>query len=353
MEELILERIKERISKLKKKSTALYERVRSGAGVIESIDSFQKQEYQYELEKYKNTIKELEQKIISLELRLKNITDEKDDIQKKFDEIIKINKELHEKVNILEQEKRTLERDKQALKAETNILTQQLSVFSQTNWTKISLDLIVQFISELIRYFRDAQGMLKEAIDICVSQPDFKETSKEKIELIDSVFKNLLNAISDAKVKYSFRDLILEEIQIHSIIEDSISNVLEKYRPEKIIINKKFSNKNLIAKLDRELFTELFVNILSNSLESMGSGGVLNIETLLMDKIVVEITDTGSGIPSHLIDKVFNPFFTTKKGHSGLGLTRAYWIAVLHNCSIEISSQLNQGTTVKVVIPFK
>jgi len=352
MEELILQKIKDNITKLKKKSTALYERVRSGAGVTESIDSFQKQKEQHEVEEYKNKIKELEQKIVFLETKLKDITDKKDEIQKELEEVIKINNELHEKIDSLEQEKRTLEKEKQTLKTETDILTQQLSAFSQTNWTKFSLDLIAQFINEFLRHFRNSIGMLKEAIDICANQPDLKETSKEKIKIIDSIFRDLLNLISDAKTQYSFRDLILEEVRIHSVLEDSISKVLEKYRTKRIIINKKFSEKDLIAKLDRELFTELFVNILLNSFESMDSG-VIDIETSVLDKIVVKITDNGSGIPEHLMEKVFNPFFTTKQGHSGLGLTRAYWICVLHNCSIEIDSQLNKGTTVKVFIPLK
>ena len=91
-----------------------------------------------------------------------------------------------------------------------------------------------------------------------------------------------------------------------------------------------------------------------NSIEAMPQGGTLTIQAELdetIQMIVVKIIDTGEGIPDRIIDKVFQPFFTTKKGKTGIGLPKAERIIEAHRGDIKIEKNMDCGTAVTVTIP--
>jgi signal transduction histidine kinase len=105
---------------------------------------------------------------------------------------------------------------------------------------------------------------------------------------------------------------------------------------------------------------QVFMNLVSNASEAMGAGGggVLTIETkhlLGEDKLQINFTDTGCGIPEENIPKLFEPFFTTKKKGKGvgLGLSVAYGIVQEHAGSIYVKSEVGRGTTFQVKLPLK
>ena len=66
----------------------------------------------------------------------------------------------------------------------------------------------------------------------------------------------------------------------------------------------------------------------------------------------IEIRDNGSGVPADSLEKIFNPFYTTKKEGSGLGLFLAYQIIAKHGGAIFVDSEVGAGTTVKVFLPI-
>ena len=105
---------------------------------------------------------------------------------------------------------------------------------------------------------------------------------------------------------------------------------------------------------DQPRLLQVFVNILSNACDASQPGDSIEIRaTTVKDCIQVEIEDYGSGIPDDYIDKIFEPFVTTKppgRG-TGLGLALAYTIIKDHGGEIEISSQEHQGTKVIIVLP--
>lgn len=72
---------------------------------------------------------------------------------------------------------------------------------------------------------------------------------------------------------------------------------------------------------------------------------------LIEDEILIKITDTGSGVSEELIEKIFEPFFSTKKGGLGLGLPLAKKVIEEHGGRIEFSSKLGQGSEVNIYIP--
>ena len=139
----------------------------------------------------------------------------------------------------------------------------------------------------------------------------------------------------------------------------------ENLKNIKIIRN--YPEDTVKCKGDRNLLQQVFINLMSNAVDVMQEGGKINVNVSYRfasragnkvgkrtgdhynvgDRItVVEIEDTGKGIPEDLLPKIFEPFFSTKetgKG-AGLGLSLAYLIIDRHQGSIDVESRINQGT---------
>ena len=105
--------------------------------------------------------------------------------------------------------------------------------------------------------------------------------------------------------------------------------------------------------IDRALVARSLTNIIENSLHAMPSGGQLTIEARLRDdSVAVEISDTGMGMDEEALDRVFEPYFSTKARGTGLGLPIAKRNVELSGGSIAITSQRERGTTVEVRLPL-
>jgi two-component system sporulation sensor kinase A len=98
---------------------------------------------------------------------------------------------------------------------------------------------------------------------------------------------------------------------------------------------------------------QVFLNLLKNGIEAMPSGGTIQLNARLINKdnVLIEIIDQGIGIPEEKIEKLGEPFFTTKESGTGLGLMVSYKIIKAHGGNIEFTSRPNQGTTVKIYLP--
>lgn len=142
---------------------------------------------------------------------------------------------------------------------------------------------------------------------------------------------------------------------INSIVESGIEmarprwkNFYESYG-NKLKIIKGLHSTSKIYCIEHEI-REVIINLLSNAMDAMEEGGILTIRTEdIDDKIVVEISDTGIGIPDETIREIFEPFYSTKgtKG-TGLGLSIAKEIIEEHKGSIQLKSVVGKGTIFKL-----
>ena len=99
---------------------------------------------------------------------------------------------------------------------------------------------------------------------------------------------------------------------------------------------------------------QCFLNIMLNAIDAMPDGGTLTVRTAhdsADGMVVVEIGDTGEGIPEDRLDKIFNPFFTTRSTGTGLGLAIVQQIILEHNGRIKVRSRLGEGTAFTVSLP--
>ncbi|MFD0680384.1 MULTISPECIES: ATP-binding protein [unclassified Paenibacillus] len=105
--------------------------------------------------------------------------------------------------------------------------------------------------------------------------------------------------------------------------------------------------------MDQDKMLQLLLNLIKNSFEAMTDQGSVSIQLYSSDKhAVIEIADTGSGIPEAELDKIFLPFYTTKDSGTGLGLSICHKIVQDHEGTMEVESELDKGTKFIITVPL-
>jgi signal transduction histidine kinase len=108
-----------------------------------------------------------------------------------------------------------------------------------------------------------------------------------------------------------------------------------------------------IARVDRNYFKQVLLNLILNGIQSMPRGGSLTLEAKAAHgNLEVTVTDTGEGIPKAIAPRIFEPYFTTKPKGFGLGLTIARRIIEAHGGALTLDSTTGRGTRFRIVIPL-
>lgn len=179
-------------------------------------------------------------------------------------------------------------------------------------------DQIVQYLEIILRNSQNANKIIKELLDFAT--PREIDTS---LASISTILKRSVELV-EARV-------IQNGVNIELNIEDGLPNI----------------------NLDTKWIEQTFLNFILNANEAMLDGGKLKITaTKRVDTIEIIFSDNGCGISKENIEKVFDPFYTTKDDGSGLGLSFAYQIIAAHHGEVDVESKVGEGTTFKVTLPI-
>lgn len=166
----------------------------------------------------------------------------------------------------------------------------------------------------------------------------FKRIVGTEVEKINSIVGQLLDF---AKPK----SLSLKEIDIHILIDDTLSLLSNAFIKRKINVVKEYAPDIQHINADINQLKQVFLNLFLNAIDAMPNGGVLAINTCRDNtKMLISIKDTGCGIPKANISHLFDPFYTTKEGSTGMGLAVVYGIIKKHHGSITAESVEGKGS---------
>jgi len=177
---------------------------------------------------------------------------------------------------------------------------------------------------------------------------DDKTLHQEFQQIVNTEFKRLKELLSNLlsfskKEHLSFKTLNLKELADYTI------NLVEKKENVDITID---INKNLSVKGDFFKLVEVMLNIIKNAQEALEDKGKIEITAARKDgETVVKISDNGPGINPDILEKIFEPFVSSKRKGTGLGLAICYKIMKEHNGTIEVESQKGAGTSFKLSFP--
>ncbi len=137
---------------------------------------------------------------------------------------------------------------------------------------------------------------------------------------------------------------------------DDALRIIEGQCSEKHIEIRKLYNgsEGVLMQADEMLLHRALYNIFINAMQAMPEGGVLSVGFRRNGSFaLIDISDTGCGIPEDIRDKIFRPFFTTKDKGTGLGLAVVYSVIESHKGEIGVDSTVGKGTTITLKLPIK
>jgi PAS domain S-box-containing protein len=148
------------------------------------------------------------------------------------------------------------------------------------------------------------------------------------------------------------RDLHPEEIDLRRLLEDVIMQATPDAEQHGVTVKRALGAEPLGVKVDLDVMKLAILNVVLNGMQAMPHGGVLTISAGRdEDSVVTEIRDQGVGIPHDLQEKIFELYFTTKMGGSGIGLAQTYQALQWHYGSIDFETAEGQGTTFRLRLP--
>jgi two-component system NtrC family sensor kinase len=150
--------------------------------------------------------------------------------------------------------------------------------------------------------------------------------------------------------------LSVQDIQVNELINEIVEISAQRAKYAMVEITTRLQQEVPPVQVSLSELQQVILNLINNALDAMEKkGGKLTLSTFTRDGfVVVEVADTGVGIPASNLHRIFDPFFTTKavgKG-TGLGLSICYGIVENMGGRIEVQSTVNVGTTISVYIPF-
>jgi PAS domain S-box-containing protein len=167
-----------------------------------------------------------------------------------------------------------------------------------------------------------------------------------ELERIDSIVEQFLLLAKPQTVSFQHNDVTV-------VLGIAVSLMRIHAGKKSVRIVTKFENDVPIVWCDQNQIEQVFINILKNAIEAMPNGGNILVQLERDPKrgVLIRFTDEGVGIPGELIANLGNPFYTTKKKGSGLGLMVSDKIVRAHQGTLSIRSELNKGTAVEITLP--
>ncbi len=171
------------------------------------------------------------------------------------------------------------------------------------------------------------------------------EIINEEIERLNDIVKNFLFTVRPV-------ELTTENINLYNLLSDIVNFI--KYEAEKEGIDIIFEVPKNLPKIfaDSRYLRPAFLNIIKNAIEACTQGDKVEISGCEKDETVeIQISDSGHGISKEDVDKIFEPYFSTKDTGTGLGLTIVYKIIREHGGNLKVDSVDNKGTTFTIILP--
>jgi PAS domain S-box-containing protein len=174
----------------------------------------------------------------------------------------------------------------------------------------------------------------------------YLDVAKGEIGRLDYIITQFLQAIRPAPL----------QLRIASLNE-VVAKTLELLQPELdnrgLTIRTRLARQLTATLIDATQIQQVLVNLVKNAMHAMTKGGTLTLQTGEgEDGVWVSVTDTGGGIPPEQINRIFEPFYTTKKRGTGLGLMIVQRIVRAHGGRIELESHVGRGTTFRIWLPL-
>ncbi len=192
------------------------------------------------------------------------------------------------------------------------------------------------------------QLMKRQLKGACADPDDLKESLgilEEETERLNTIVSDYLFAVRPMESRPHPSDL-------NALVVDLVQFLKYEAEEARVRVVPILDDTLPPVSLDEGSMKRALLNLVKNALSAMPNGGELKLQTRReREGVILEVSDTGGGIPEEIQGKIFEPYFTTRDTGSGLGLTVVYKVVKEHGGDLHMDSRLGQGTTFRITLP--
>lgn len=251
--------------------------------------------------------------------------------------------------------------DRRQTLADLRTTTDELRATTQQLWQAARLAGVGELAASIAHELNNPLGTISLRVEQMLSKTDADDPRRRSLEVVEQevdrmagLVANLLQFSRAGRDQVSTVDVAQEVLKTLELVGHHLQNRRVRVEPE-------FAASIPLIQADRQQLRQVFLNLFTNASDAMPGGGRLvpRVRRGLLrgdePAVVVEVADSGVGIPPELLSRVFEPFFTTKeegKG-TGLGLAICRRIVEQHHGTLEVESLVGKGTTVRLTLPVR
>ena len=206
---------------------------------------------------------------------------------------------------------------------------------------------IITEIGKPLKVLKESDEELEQKQNDPTFMRTYAQREKEEIEKVNTLLEHLTNYSNPEEV-------VAQDTPIHKLLNETIGMMKAGLTEKNIKLVKEFkATGDLMLNVDPSQIRQALSNIIVNAIEAMAEGGKLYLKTTEEDGILtIMIKDTGEGIKEEDISRIYDPFFSRKEGHAGLGLSVTRGIIENHQGKIRVRTEPGFGTELVVELPI-
>ncbi len=202
---------------------------------------------------------------------------------------------------------------------------------------------------------RNPLGSVKGLGQLALESLEEGSEPYQYLERIVQEVDRLSNIVGELLEYSQRRPLTLESADVNEIVKEGLEMARFRIGERGPTFLQELDLTLQPLRMDRNRLLQAFLNIVVNALQAAGTDGAVTVATFRekrsgSDRVVIEVSDNGPGIPPDVLEHIFDPFYTTKENGSGLGLSISHTIVREHQGRLEVESKLGQGATFRIVL---
>jgi PAS domain S-box-containing protein len=260
-----------------------------------------------------------------------------------------------------EEELRETARQREVAMHELQAKSEELRATTQQLWQAARLAGVGELAASIAHELNNPLGTVSLRVEGLIAKTPPDDPRRKPLEIIEGEVERMAGLVSNLlQFSRAGRDQV-STVDVCDEIAKTVDLVSHHLKKRQVRVEPEFTPGVPQIHADRQQLRQVFLNLFTNASDAMPQGGRLIPRVRPgrlpgdVDAVVVEVADTGAGIPPELLPKVFDPFFTTKeegKG-TGLGLAICRRIVDQHRGKVEVESKVGEGTTVRLILPVR
>jgi two-component system, LuxR family, sensor kinase FixL len=237
--------------------------------------------------------------------------------------------------------------------------TEELRLTTQQLWQSAKLASVGELAAGIAHELNNPLGIVSLRLEGVLTKTADDDPRRAALEIIEQELDRMASLVATLLQFSRPGHEATSSVDVSEEMDRTLDLMHHHMRKRGIEAHPVYASERLLILADRQKLRQVFLNLVTNACDAMTAGGTLTLQVRRQsfenctNGVVVEVADTGHGIPADILPKVMDPFFTTKeegKG-TGLGLAICRRIVQEHQGTLQIDSKVGKGTTVRILFP--